>query len=205
MTLDWYFDFISPYAYLQWQRLGELPAGVEVRYRPILFAALLDHWGQLGPAEIPPKRLFTYRHVDWLARQSNVPLNMPRAHPFNPLPLLRLAWALDCRRAAIDRIFRHVWVERGHCTDLCELEKLGTELGLENVTASITQFKEELRQAGNQAIAAGVFGVPSFVRGDVVLWGQDAIEMIADWQETPGLFSADTARLSTVPTGASRR
>lgn len=52
---DWYFDFISPFAYLQFVRLGEL-AGARLRLRPVLFAGLLQHWGQLGPAEIPAKR-----------------------------------------------------------------------------------------------------------------------------------------------------
>ena len=65
----WYFDFISPFAFLQWRRLRALGDRLPVVPVPILFAAVLDRIGQKGPAEIPGKRVFTYRHVLWRARQ----------------------------------------------------------------------------------------------------------------------------------------
>ena len=61
MIADWYFDFVSPFAFLQSEQLGSLPPRISVRYRPVLLAALLDANGQRGPAEIPAKRAFTYR------------------------------------------------------------------------------------------------------------------------------------------------
>ena len=67
-TIDWYFDFISPFAYLQSEQLASLGPRVAVRYRPILFAALLEANGSKGPAEIPAKRAFTYRFVVWQAK-----------------------------------------------------------------------------------------------------------------------------------------
>jgi 2-hydroxychromene-2-carboxylate isomerase len=93
--IDFYLDFISPYAYLAFEQLPQALQGLsyQVRYRPILFAGLLKHHGQLGPAEIAPKRDWTYRQVAWLAAQQGVELQLPAAHPFNPLGLLRLAWA----------------------------------------------------------------------------------------------------------------
>ena len=72
-VIDWYFDFISPYAYFAFLRLDELPPGIEVRLRPLLFAGLLNHWGQKGPAEVGPKRVWTYRSCLWQARQDGVP------------------------------------------------------------------------------------------------------------------------------------
>ena len=95
MKIDWYFDFISPFAYLQLVQLQSSHAVVDINFKPILLAGLLKHWGQKGPAEIPSKRIFTYRHILWLARQSNIPLKMPPGHPFNPLKALRLAIFLD--------------------------------------------------------------------------------------------------------------
>ncbi|HJP22575.1 MAG TPA: 2-hydroxychromene-2-carboxylate isomerase, partial [Alphaproteobacteria bacterium] len=65
-TADWYFDFISGFAYLQFATLERLK-GLEIRFRPVLFAGLLNYHGQLGPAEIPAKRTFTYRQWVWLA------------------------------------------------------------------------------------------------------------------------------------------
>ena len=91
-TADWYFDFISPFAYLQWQAVRRLPGIVPV-CRPVLLAGLLSHHGHKGPAEIPSKRLFTYRHAQWRADRAGIPMTFPPAHPFNPLAALRLCIA----------------------------------------------------------------------------------------------------------------
>jgi len=95
--ITFYLDFISPFAWLAFEELPEALTGLSysVTYKPLLFAALLKHHGQMGPAEIPAKRDWTYRHVQWLAHSKGRTLDMPAAHPFNPLGLLRLAIATD--------------------------------------------------------------------------------------------------------------
>ena len=110
---DWYFDFISPFAYLQFATLAQLPRDLEITFRPVVLAGILNHLQHKGPAEIPGKRRFTYRHVQWLARHHGIALKFPPAHPFNPLRALRLAIALDCRRDAIVAIFRFIWRDGG--------------------------------------------------------------------------------------------
>ena len=90
VKVSWVFDVISPFAYLAFPQLSRLPAHVSVEFVPVLFAGLLQHFGQLGPAEIPSKRRFTYRFALWRARQLGLPMRMPPAHPFNPLAALRL-------------------------------------------------------------------------------------------------------------------
>ncbi len=103
-TSDWYFDFISPYAYfglLRFEELGELA----ISYHPVLLAELLKQCGQKGPAEIPAKRLWTYRACVWWAAKNQIPFRFPAVHPFNPLPYLRLAIAADCAPKAIKQIF----------------------------------------------------------------------------------------------------
>ena len=87
----WYFDVVSPYTYLQARRFGELEDRLDIKPVPVLFAGLLAAWGQLGPAEIPAKRVQTYRYAHWLANQRGVPFRAPPRHPFNPLAILRLA------------------------------------------------------------------------------------------------------------------
>ncbi|MBT6306408.1 MAG: 2-hydroxychromene-2-carboxylate isomerase, partial [Rhodospirillaceae bacterium] len=82
---DWYFDFISPFAYLQLSRFETFQEDLEINPVPVLFGGLLKHWGQLGPAEIPPKRKFVYRFFKWQADQNNIPFKMPPRHPYNPL------------------------------------------------------------------------------------------------------------------------
>jgi len=89
--ITFYLDFVSPYAYLAFEKLPETLMGLSyaVTYKPVLLGAILKHHGQLGPAEVPAKRDWTYRHVQWLGHHHQVPLQMPALHPFNPLPLLR--------------------------------------------------------------------------------------------------------------------
>ena len=162
---DWYFDFVSPFAYLQSEQLAALAPRIEVRYRPVLFAGLLHAHGQKGPAEIAAKRDFTYRYVVWQARRLGIPLKFPPEHPFNPLALLRLALACDCDAKAVQRIFRFVWRD-GRLPDLpIEWAELTDELGIRDGAARIAaaEVKEALRRNTDEAIARGVFGVPTLL------------------------------------------
>jgi 2-hydroxychromene-2-carboxylate isomerase len=106
---DWYFDFISPYAYLQLTQFVRLPSDLEVSLKPVLFAGLLGHWEHKGPAEIPDKRRQTYRYCHWLAAKRGVPFKVPPRHPFNPLAVLRLAAGLGSERVVVQTIFDHIW------------------------------------------------------------------------------------------------
>jgi 2-hydroxychromene-2-carboxylate isomerase len=90
-SAEWYFDFVSPFSYLQCEQLPALEKKLRIHYRPVLFAGLLKVHGHKGPAEIPAKRRFTYRYPSGEARALGVPFKFPAVHPFNPLPLLRLA------------------------------------------------------------------------------------------------------------------
>lgn len=104
--ITFYLDFISPYAYLAFEQLPKALEGVSysVRYRPVLFAGMLKHHGQLGPAEIAPKRDWTYRQVLWLAHNQGLELQMPASHPFNPLA--QFNECQRCHHCVIHRIVR---------------------------------------------------------------------------------------------------
>jgi 2-hydroxychromene-2-carboxylate isomerase len=203
MIVDWYFDFISPFAYLQWQRLRKAPAGVELRVRPILLAPILAHWGQRGPAEIAPKRTFTYQHVTWLAARAGVPLRMPAGHPFNPLPLLRLAHALGPSPELVDRLFNFVWRDGHIPQEPAAWQALLADLGAS--AAEAPEIKERLRLATAAAIAAGVFGVPTAIADGHLFWGYDATDMLLDYAREPGtFFTGELARAGNVPVAAAR-
>jgi 2-hydroxychromene-2-carboxylate isomerase len=134
--LRWYFDVISPFATLQWPKVKALATRREVVLVPVLLAAVLAARGQKGPAEIPGKREFTYRHVLWQARQAGVPLQFPPAHPFNPVTALRLCIAGGCTVAVVDAVFDWIWV-RGRAGDNVEaLQPLMHRLGADAVTRS---------------------------------------------------------------------
>jgi len=204
----WYFDFISPFSYLQIEQFGRLPADLEVELVPIVFAGLLTHHGHKGPAEIAAKRRFTYRFVAWQAQQAGIPFRFPPAHPFNPIRLLRLALVCGPTLAAARTIFRHVWREGHAPEDDQAFAALARALGVEDVEARINAqtTKDRLRANGERAIAAGIFGVPSFVVDGEIFWGADATGFLLDYLGTSGLFSAaEMQRIAELPTGSVRK
>jgi 2-hydroxychromene-2-carboxylate isomerase len=178
----WYFDFISPFAYLHAAQLATLPCRIEPR--PVLFAALLGHWGQKGPAEIEGKRTYTYRYLQWLAAQRGIPLRMPASHPFNPLPYLRLAVALKGDVAGINTIFEALYTTAEDPADAAVWTSLCKRLGVEDGNAAVSQpwVKTTLRENFGAAIAAGVFGVPTLVVDGVLFWGEDSLPMLRDYR-----------------------
>ena len=205
--LDWYFDFISPFAYLQWRRLRRDHADVALDPKPLLFAALLNHHGQLGPAEIPQKRRHTYRIALWQARELGIPLVFPPAHPFNPLPALRLCLAAPDRMAAIDAIFAHIW-ERGSQGDSVEtLADVATSLGIADPAAAIArdEVKRELQANGQEAIRLGVFGVPTLAVRDELVWGNDATALALAYARDAATFDAEMRRVDDLPEAIQRR
>jgi 2-hydroxychromene-2-carboxylate isomerase len=178
--IEFWFDFISPFAYLAFERLPQALEGVShaVDYRPVLFAGLLQHWGQKGPAELPTKRAWTFRHVHWMAAQHGIPMQTPAQHPFNPLALLRLAIACGPNRHVVETIFRHVWQGGGaDANDAQRLAALRERLKPARDPAG-DDVKRELRAATEEAIVLGLFGVPSFRTDDRIFWGVDALPML---------------------------
>ncbi len=184
-------DFISPYAYLAFEQLPQALQGIShsVVYEPVLFAGLLAQHGQLGPAEIAPKRIWTYRQVLWLAQQQGIDMQMPLAHPFNPLPLLRLALACGSGAAAqplpsryvCEQIFRHVWRGGADAASSTRLAALTAQLsahGLAQRDPAGSAVKTQLKNLSDTAAARGLFGVPSFEVDGQLFWGLDALPML---------------------------
>jgi 2-hydroxychromene-2-carboxylate isomerase len=205
MIADWYFDFVSPFSYLQCERLQ--PQAASMRPPPVLFAAVLDANGQKGPAEIDAKRVFTYRFVIWQAKALGIPLKFPHAHPFNPIPLLRLAIACDCRLDAITQIFRFVWRD-GRTPDLpIEWAELADQLGVRDADARIADpdVKSALRRETDAAIARGLFGVPTIAVGSELFWGVDATDMALGYMRAGGRYDdPEYARVAQLPAAAVR-
>jgi 2-hydroxychromene-2-carboxylate isomerase len=182
-TIHFYLDFISPYAWLAFDALPKALQGINYRvvHKPVLFAAMLKHHGQLGPAEITDKRDWTYRQVLWLAHQQGTALQLPLMHPFNPLGLLRLATACDAdgepNRFVCETVFRHVWCSGDDAAEPLRLSQLTTQLAPARGPTD-PAVKQMLQAHTDEAIALGVFGVPSFVVDDKLFWGQDALPML---------------------------
>ncbi|NKB55847.1 MAG: 2-hydroxychromene-2-carboxylate isomerase [Alphaproteobacteria bacterium] len=205
---DWYFDYVSPYAYLQLEAFHRLPTDLEVRLKPVLFAGLLGYWDNMGPAEIPAKRRQTYRYSHWLAHKRGIPFKAPPRHPFNPLAVLRLSIALDSDMEAIRTIFRHIWGTGQDGQDPESLRALAESLGVNDLEARIGDpaVKAQLRQNTDEATARGVFGIPTFAIDDELFWGDDLTDMMLDYLENPDLFKeGELARLAELPVAAERK
>ncbi|HEY8378587.1 MAG TPA: 2-hydroxychromene-2-carboxylate isomerase [Nannocystis sp.] len=214
-TLDFYFDVISPYVYIAEARLRRLQQqrpGLQVRYRPILLAGVLNRLGQLGPAEIPEKRVFTFKDVVRRCAEHRLPLTGPATHPFNPLTALRaiLAAAPEERPAATGAILRAGWADGAELGDPAAIVAALDAAGLPGedlvARAGTPEIKAALAAETDAAIARGVFGVPSFAVGDDIVWGQDRlpdVERILDGHDPvdPKWIAAFLAR----PASASRR
>jgi 2-hydroxychromene-2-carboxylate isomerase len=195
--ITFYFDVISPYAYLAFEHMPQALEGISysTTYQPVLFAGLLKHHGQLGPAEIPTKREWTYRHVEWLSHHLNIEMRTPAAHPFNPLTLLRLAVACDTQgfpnRHVVETLFRHVWRSGldAECADRTQI--LLDDLKLKLDPNSLT-VKELLQLHTKSAIQKGVFGVPTFEVDEKLFFGLDALPMLAAYLKNDVWFTHST-------------
>lgn len=181
-TIRFYFDYESPNAYLAWTQLPELAGRhrVTVEPIPILYAALLDAHGQLGPGEQPAKGRWMGKNMLRKAALLGVPLNPPAFLPFNPLLALRVSMLpveRDDRTALIDALFKAVWVRGLHVSDAEVVERVANEIGLPGAElvarAHTPEIKGQLRTQTAEAIARGVFGVPSMIVGDELFWGYD--------------------------------
>lgn len=215
--ITFWFDPVSPYAYLAFERLPQVLEGCSyvVHYRPLLFAGLLKHWGQLGPAEIAPKRDWTYRHIAWLAQRHGVPLAMPAAHPFNPLPLLRLLAACGedgtANRYQCETVLHQVWRSGAPGDDAQALAALAATLQPRRDPAS-DAVKQALRANTEAAIAIGVFGVPTLqlppagaAQAPRLFWGLDALELAAASLRGDAWLDAHWDAAAAVPGGVQRR
>jgi len=197
--ITFYLDFVSPYAYLAFEKLPEALQGLSysVDYKPVLFAGMLKHHGQLGPAEIKPKRDWTYRQVLWLGHSHGIPIQLPAAHPFNPLPLLRLALACGAEGAqAVDglanryvceTIFRHVWRGGADAADAARLQELTALLAPVRDPAG-EPVKSRLKANTDEAIARGLFGVPTLAVDDKLFWGFDALPALRAYLDGDAWF-----------------
>ena len=211
--ITFYLDFISPYAYLAFEKLPEALMGLSytVSYKPVLLGALLQHHGQLGPAEIAAKRAWTYRHVEWLGQHEQVELQMPAVHPFNPLPLLRLSLACahlkagEPNRHVCETLFHHVWRSGADVLDAVRLQALDTALP-PHADPQSDAVKAQLKLQTDAAIAAGVFGVPAFGVDGKLFWGFDALPMLRDYLMGDAWFDGPSwAKPAQIPTGLLRK
>ena len=201
--VDWYFDYVSPFAYLQRHRLDEVAAVAEIVYHPVLFAGLLRKWEHKGPAEIPGKRILTFRHAKWLAAKMGVPYKLPKHHPFNPLKVLRLTVALGCIATVVKTIFDSIWIDGLMPDDPDGWRAILKNLGIQDAKGLLADpsVKSVLQENGNRALENDLFGVPTFVANGHLFWGLDT-----DYLSNPNFFEdPEMKRILSVNPSTTRR
>ncbi len=213
--IRFHFDFISPWAYIAWHRVPPIAArhGRAVDPVPVLFAALLDAHGTVGPAEVPAKRASLIKASTRAARSAGVPFGPPPRHPFNPLCALRVAGLPmddDARRRAIDALYAAIWAGDGPGVEdpavvTAVLDRAGLD-GVALVAAAASEpAKSRLRADTGRAIADGVFGVPTGQVDGELFWGNDALDDLDRFLAGDDPITAeDLARWARVTPGAQR-
>jgi 2-hydroxychromene-2-carboxylate isomerase len=182
-AVRFYFDYLSPYAYIAWTQIHPLAEryGRAIDAVPVLFPALLGAHGTKGPAEIPAKRVYVWKDVLRTARVLGLPLTPPPAHPFNPLLALRVAstdLARNERRRLVDGLYRATWGGGPGITDPAVVARIADDARLDGAAlvraAGTDEVKARLKAQTDEALALGAFGIPSILVDGELFWGYDS-------------------------------
>ena len=204
----WYFDPISPFAYLHFRQFDRLAPSLEIEYVPVLFAGLLKAHGHKGPAEIAEKRKQTYRMCVWLARERGIEFRFPPAHPFNPLHALRLLTGAGATDSNVSAVLNCIWQDGNDVNDAGTFAELAARMGVADGAELIArpEVKRQLTANTERAVARGIYGVPTFDFNGELFWGGDCIGMMNAFARDPALFaSGEYARVDALPAAAERR
>lgn len=182
MKARFYFDYISPYAFIGWQKLNQLRqnTGLEIEPVPVLFAGLLRAYGQIGPAEHPAKQKWMQKNIARKCEEMGITIKAPQFHPFNPLLGLRIAAEeqdLSVREKIIDALMSAVWQQQKHISEEQDVIDALDQAGLDSSALIKLGLRksasERLKSNTEEAIKQGVFGVPTIVIDEELFFGQD--------------------------------
>ncbi|WP_280152913.1 2-hydroxychromene-2-carboxylate isomerase [Piscinibacter sp. XHJ-5] len=193
-TIDFYFDFSSPYSYIASEWIEALAArhGRTVRWKAILLGVTFQATGLRSLVDYPVKREYALRDFERSARFAGVPLKNPAKFPVPTQNAARIFWWLHEREpATASHWARHclrAYFARGvDPSDPAGLRELAVEFGLDANEAEAIwgdpAWKARLKAANDAALAAGVFGVPFFVIDNEPFWGNDRRPQIERWLE----------------------
>ncbi len=189
-TLDFYFDFGSPTAYLAHNRLQQLSKQypLEVKYIPILLGGVFKSTGNTSPVAIPAKGKYMLEYdLPRFAARYSVELNFNPHFPINTLTLMRAAIAamhLKCFDDYLDPAFNAIWVQQKNMGDPEVVAEVLTGAGLDAAAlllkAQDPEVKAELVANTEAAVARGVFGAPTLFMDGAMYFGQDRFDFIEE-------------------------
>lgn len=189
-TVEFYFDFGSPTAYLAYKRLQQLRAqyDLDIEYRPMLLGGVFKATGNSSPVAIPAKGAYMNQHdLPRFAKRYGVTLNFNPFFPINTLNLMRGALAaqrLGCFDVYIDAVYDAVWLDGKNMGEIDVISETLKGAGLDAAALlSLSQdaeVKAELIAATEAAVERGVFGAPTLFMGDDMYFGQDRLDFIEE-------------------------
>ena len=196
-SLDFYFDFSSPYGYLASERIDGIAAkhGRSVTWRPMLLGAVFQKIGGSPLVNQPMKGPYSQHDMLRSARLHSITFNVPDNFPVNSIAACRAYYWLAGSDAATARdfaraLYRGYFVENRDLSQPEIVVEAAQALGVDGdaLVAAVQDqaIKDRLRAENDAAIERGVFGSPTVFVGDEMFWGHDRLEMIDRWLETGG-------------------
>ena len=190
-SVDFYFDFGSPAAYLASTQLPLIcaEAGAQINVRPVLLGGVFQATGNRAPMTVPLKGSYLFVDLARFAQRYGVPLNFNPNFPINTLTLMRAAVGLQMRQDArfadyCTAMFRAIWVDAQNMNDPAVVAAVLTQAGFDPqalLALSAEQaVKDELKAATEAAVGRGVFGAPTFFVADQMFWGQDRLDFVRE-------------------------
>lgn len=186
-TLEFFYDFVSPYSYLASTRVEAVAAraGAALRWRPFLLGGVLKATDNKAPADTPAKYAYLKVDVARWARRLGVPLDYPRVHPFSTVLAMRCALAAERAGKLVPfthAAFRAAWAEQRDLTSPEALAAVASSVGLDGaaLVASAPDFKAALVANTEEAVRRGSFGAPTFLVGDQLFIGNDRLDFVEE-------------------------
>jgi len=187
-SVDFYFDFISPYSFLAYKKFKSFNGDgkININYKPILLGGLHKLGGIIAPAFNERKMKNMQNDCELVATKNNIKFKWNDKFPLNSLYLMRgyLVVDIKLKNKFFDQCFDAYWKNN---TDI--LDKENIEIILENCSIDKNTFfekiqnpriKDELKQLTNNAFEKNVFGAPTFVVNNKIFWGQDRLDYALD-------------------------
>ena len=184
-SLDFYFDFISPYSYFAHKEIIKIEKknSIKVKYKPILLGGLHNLHGIKAPAFIPAKAKHMIRDCKLIAEKNGIIFKFNSYFPIKSLNLMRGVFVAEednFKSYYIENIFNSIWQDGLNMNDENIIQKVLKNLNVNPKTfflrSTSSSIKELLKTKTGDAYNKGIFGAPSFVVNNKIFWGLDRIE-----------------------------
>lgn len=190
-TIEFFFDFVSPYSYIGWNKLPRLRAasGAEVEIKPMFLGGVMQATGNSPPGMVAAKSRYMMSDLNRCAEDVNAPFHMNPSFPMNTLRILRAALGFQDdtneQLRFIDACFKHAWGietpknlgEKSDIAAMCAAEGFDADSVL--AMGSDESLKAALTANTEDAVARGAFGAPTLFVGDEMFFGTDRFDFVA--------------------------